>query len=711
VRRRVAQLSPGARETLTLAAVCGRRFDFTLLEAVSGCSAPELLGRVKELIAAQLVIEESAERFAFRHALTREAIATDLLARERRALHGEIAAATQRVYADDLDRYAADLALHWYGAGAWTEAQDWARRAGEQALALYAPRSAIEHLSRAIEAAARLGAAAPSAVHRGRGQAFETLGDFDAARSDYETALATAQSCGDAGEEVESLLALGLLWASDDYAKTGTYLRAAMDRGRQTGDAAALARCLNRLGNWHGNVMQPSAAVRNHQEALAIFEAVGDKRGVAQTLDLLGIAHVLGGDQVASAAAFRRAIPLLREVGDRQTLANSLNLLSRTSGSFPRRMLERVPGSIAESDRMVEEAIRTTREIGWRAGEAFALCATAASISDRRPGQALARAREGLQIAEEIGHRQWQVFGHMTLGQLLTVLLDLPAAKRHLEMALASVREVGSGFLTQLILAGLGTVFVLEGDLHRAETTLATALDADAPAVTFGERAIWYARAELALAQQADERALAITDRMMATATGDVGNEVERMPYLACLRGEALATLGRADEAEAVLRAVDATAEEGHLLPLRWRARYALGALARAQGRRADAEREVAAGWAVVDEFATEIDDEAVRATFLRGATTRFPRLRPPSARTLEKEARGGLTARERDVAMLVATGLTNQEIADALFISRDTARTHVTNIYGKLGLDSRAQLAIWVQEHGLIDPRPVTLD
>ena len=51
--------------------------------------------------------------------------------------------------------------------------------------------------------------------------------------------------------------------------------------------------------------------------------------------------------------------------------------------------------------------------------------------------------------------------------------------------------------------------------------------------------------------------------------------------------------------------------------------------------------------------------------------------------------------------------GLTNQEIADALFMSRDTARTHVTNIYGKLGLDSRAQLAVWVKERGLIDPEP----
>ena len=148
-------------------------------------------------------------------------------------------------------------------------------------------------------AAAHIGRAAEPTVFRGRGAAFDSLGDFDAARADYETALAAARSLHAPGEEIKALLALGLLWAGHDYAKTGDYLRAAMDLARQTGAAAALARSLNRLGNWHGNAMQPSEAIRDHQEALAIFEKLGDTRGVAQTLDVLGMAHLIGGDQIA----------------------------------------------------------------------------------------------------------------------------------------------------------------------------------------------------------------------------------------------------------------------------------------------------------------------------------------------------------------------------------------------------------------------------
>jgi DNA-binding NarL/FixJ family response regulator len=55
------------------------------------------------------------------------------------------------------------------------------------------------------------------------------------------------------------------------------------------------------------------------------------------------------------------------------------------------------------------------------------------------------------------------------------------------------------------------------------------------------------------------------------------------------------------------------------------------------------------------------------------------------------------LTAREIEVARLVAEGKSNREIAETLFISARTAQTHVTNILSKLDLESRAALAAYV--------------
>ena len=63
----------------------------------------------------------------------------------------------------------------------------------------------------------------------------------------------------------------------------------------------------------------------------------------------------------------------------------------------------------------------------------------------------------------------------------------------------------------------------------------------------------------------------------------------------------------------------------------------------------------------------------------------------------------GELTAREREVAALIAEGLTNGQLAERLFISPKTAAVHVSNILTKLGLSGRAEVAAWAVRHGVV--------
>lgn len=65
-------------------------------------------------------------------------------------------------------------------------------------------------------------------------------------------------------------------------------------------------------------------------------------------------------------------------------------------------------------------------------------------------------------------------------------------------------------------------------------------------------------------------------------------------------------------------------------------------------------------------------------------------------APTVEPSA-SGLTRREREVAQLVARGLSNREIAAGLVISQRTAETHIEHILAKMGFNSRTQIAAWV--------------
>ena len=76
--------------------------------------------------------------------------------------------------------------------------------------------------------------------------------------------------------------------------------------------------------------------------------------------------------------------------------------------------------------------------------------------------------------------------------------------------------------------------------------------------------------------------------------------------------------------------------------------------------------------------------------------------LETPAAEPV-KEAVGGLTAREREVVVLIAQGASNREIADALVLSERTVESHVGHILNKLALGKRTQVRKWAVEKGLI--------
>jgi DNA-binding CsgD family transcriptional regulator len=210
---------------------------------------------------------------------------------------------------------------------------------------------------------------------------------------------------------------------------------------------------------------------------------------------------------------------------------------------------------------------------------------------------------------------------------------------------------------------------------------------------------------ELALAQHKPETALRLADALFASAPSDAEAQVAQgqpIPALSKMKGEALFALGQVEKAIQSLEEARRGAREQSALPLLWQIHRSLGHVYTATQRKPLARREFAAARGIISDLATSIAEIEQRERFVSAALASLPKEQPLTPRQLAKQAFGGLSEQERMIAMLVAKGRTNREIAEALVISQRTVGTHLGHIYAKLGIDTRVQLAAWTIEKGL---------
>jgi ATP/maltotriose-dependent transcriptional regulator MalT len=359
--------------------------------------------------------------------------------------------------------------------------------------------------------------------------------------------------------------------------------------------------------------------------------------------------------------------------------------------------------TLADSVASSEESFALARQSGKRSAETFALLALGSCLGPMGEfGRALEALDAGLAIAQDIAHQQWQCAHHYMLARLHLDLGNLTVARDHAESAYMLAQALGSIFWLYNTAGTLTSACATQCDFQRADVILANHPVSESTVIT-SERMLAVARAEVALARGDAAHAIALTETLIAADAAYA--PAVGIPRLHHLLGLALMRLDRLAEAEHALLLACRTAQNlGAFVRVR-QAQTALVRLYRRQKRYDAAERVLAELHPIIQRQAATLPEGELRATVLAQALNELPAERPPTPSKATKLQYGGLTARERDVARLIAAGLSNRAIAEKLTLGERTIETHVSHILGKLGCATRAQIAVWADQHGLATP------
>jgi predicted ATPase/DNA-binding CsgD family transcriptional regulator len=334
-------------------------------------------------------------------------------------------------------------------------------------------------------------------------------------------------------------------------------------------------------------------------------------------------------------------------------------------------VLARKRGELERSRAYYEGALRLWRVLGDRRNIAVALHNLGTGAIQRRDFErAESLHSESLAIAREVGDQHTVALSLNAWGVLNRNRGDYERARAYYEESLALFRALGDSANVALVLNNLARI---ERDLED------------------WERAVTLCAESLALFQElGDRQGLAWV--------------LSNLAVIAQRRGawEQSARLHGATEA---LREAIGSTEIFNFSPIEQRARENAVAVARAQlGDAAFAAATAAGRAAPPEQVAAAALSAGVGPT---AGAARAGGVPPIPAPSLPDRERNPLTRREREVAALVARGQTDRQIAETLVITEGTVGVHLTNIFGKLDLHSRAQLAVWAAEHGLLLARP----
>lgn len=691
VMPRLSSLSPAARELADLMAAIGTNIAHASLGPLVRWSEDAVVDAIDELLRLRVLEERTSGRevvYDFTHPVLRETLYAGLSLARARSLHGRIAEALEEGYGTECARHADELAYHFARSRSERHAEKAVRylyAAGRRALETYSNREAADYLGAAVERAAEIPATlVPPSLLEDLARARQRLGDFDSAFELLVRTREAALAAGDAAGVASAERRLGLVrYRAGRLSEALEHYAAGLEWAGRAGDQGLYARLKLAQGDSLLELGRASEALRCVEAALPIAEGLGDPGLIARVQLALLLLHTWAGEPQRARAYGERTLALAEDMNDASlscTVHWALAVLAGFTGDAAAtgrhsaacaRLADELQSPLHRL-RAAELAVEYSASTGeWTTGIA---------VGER----AIESARALRQHALLARLLVWTALIHMGRG-------DYERAKRFVDEAW-SVSNAG-GPASSVDVHAVVPAHYGRAAYHLTVGDFAAAVQVGEAGLAIAARAGYTVWGIHRLLPIIGEAYLSMGDIDGAAVIGArLRGDSERLGhplgvawadacdgFLMWLRGDTVGCIERIRTAAERLEAIS-------IIPDAARLRRHLAARLRDNGERDAALRELRHLHEVFSRLGAERELSKTREQIreLGG--------RPPAREAASGLA--GLSAREMEIGRLVAARRTNKAIARQLAISPRTVGTHLTNMFRKLHVDSRAALA-----------------
>jgi DNA-binding CsgD family transcriptional regulator/DNA-binding transcriptional ArsR family regulator len=696
VLTRVAALSMESRQVAELAAIIGARASYALLAAITGLPEAALLAALEEL-RSHRILDERAEAgvivYDFSHPLVRQTLYNEFGLQRARVLHGAVAEAMERHWGEKALAHADELAFHLARTDAEhlrAKAAVYMAAAGRAALDRRADHEAVSYLRAALERAdlgTSDGAALRPTLVPQLARAYQHLGDFAAASELWSEALRYTPADAPGHAALRRASGMCAFWKGR-HTEAHRELDAGLASAEALGDGAETVRLLVAKAHCLQEVGRGADALETLDRALPVAERLADPGLLARVHRALALLRVWIGPPKVAREHAERAIGLARQAGD-----PSVEFWARWGVA----VIEGMRGDTAQMARAVEEVNALAEKARspvlrlWTADMSFEL-----AYFHGEWDRGIAIGEKAIALARSLNQRTLLPRLLVWTSQIYLGRGRLEDAKRLLDEA-ASVSSLdalgGPVDVHQVVPLHIGMAYyhVAVGDFTDAIEQAEKGLE-----IAEGTGYLLWAMhrllpilAEALLWAGEIDRAERI-GRLIREHSNRLDHKLGHAWADAC---EALVMWKRGDPARAVER-MEQAAVALEEIPMLWDAarmrRQKAGRLADL-GRHDEATAELKRVHEIFAKLGADLELEKSRMQFRQIGH------RPPPKGVGEGLA--GLTGRELEVARLVAQRKSNKAIGKELDMAPRTASTHLSNIYQKLGISSRGELADLIRE------------